>query len=40
MYHCPECGCIVIAAFTHPPCDIDNGCPYGVEIDYSGLGDG
>lgn len=27
MFHCPCCGCMIIAGFTHPPC-IDEECPY------------
>lgn len=35
MLHCPHCGCMVIAGLEHPPCDIDDGCDYGVVIDYA-----
>lgn len=34
MLHCPECGCMVIAGQTHPACDIDDQCGYGVVIEY------
>ena len=27
MYHCPVCGCMVIAATEHGPC-IDEECPF------------
>lgn len=23
MFHCPECGCMVLAGMEHPPCDPD-----------------
>ncbi len=36
MFHCPECGCMVIAGVSHPTCDIDE-CEYGVEIDWGFL---
>lgn len=26
MYRCPDCGCAVLAALPHPPCEDD--CPY------------
>lgn len=34
MYHCPECGCMVLAGLPHPVCDIDF-CEYGVVIEYN-----
>ncbi len=39
MFHCPTCGCMIIAGWPHVTCDVDDGCGYGVEIDYSGVGD-
>lgn len=23
MFHCPDCGCMVLAGVAHPPCDPD-----------------
>jgi hypothetical protein len=33
MFHCPTCGCMIIAGWEHGECDIDE-CEYGVVIDY------
>ncbi len=33
MFHCPECGCLVLAGVPHPVCAIDF-CDYGEVIDY------
>lgn len=28
MYHCPECGCMVVAGLDHGECVMEPDCPY------------